>query len=1618
MSDPFPVQDISKPFQHKHETKSIPTRPNHKVDHTTPHSQPLRNNDAYNVKRRNSGSNYHTIKSMPTSFPFDPFDNSLSQSTQSTIIRIQKSCSPQVVPKIILSLKTLGAIGCGEKNKNSANLLPFVHDVVAQYLSHPAVGVRMEAALACCKLLIDQAKTIPEPSLDSTHSTAVLRNQYSSTPTTSSSLFSHNQYLGSVSGKLIEDGIDTLLRVPVSDPSSIVRLCVVRGFDSRYDIYLCQTHHLPPLFLLLQDEALAVRAAALQLLGRLARYNPAPILPPLRKFLMEIISELRCGSDTVGGRECATRLLVVFLRAEALQRLVHPFLPAIIETLPLRGLAPRLASAALEALGELAQVSRSAMNPWVRQIIPLILATMKDQSSASKQRISLRTLGQIAGGTGYVIAPYLEYPELLPLAVDVLPGTKRAPWSLRREVIRTLGILGALNPNRYHAVSHKAHKGGGVGVGYFIEMEDEQKEKTVSRRRPSVGRKVSISIDGKKVAGLKLEGMEREKNRPISITTLNMLKDQDINPSKSSVDSSIDRYNPNNDDNEPVHLYMYEQYTMTAQPTSKLLPARRLRPTSEDFYPTVAVQALTLILKDPSLAVHHGMVMQAVMFIFNALGLRCVPFLKRIVPHILETIQTCGQSSLREALLQQVASLSGIVRDHLRPYVPFIFDVVEEFWNSRHLATVLLLIEKMSAQREDFRKYVPRLVRLLLASLEAPRVSGWGSGASAQDDISSSEADRLELVLRSLHALKGIVREYFHLLVPAVVKLADSLMNANCTSSSICDGSGLSQEKLLKLTVFTIQTLSILLKCTTDKQIAKDVPVQGCFLPSQAAQPLMRMIGRDFDCDKTIGFAIVEALCVCAKQLEFDRWIRLYHIFARDSIAAWQERVEFNQDQDRFTNSGVLNVKDTLTNESSVRGLRLYDETIKEMIIAQHQSRSGLRMLPSNSYYQQGKDAVPSVGSRLGFNSGDIQQSDTSLGQSLNGLLNNSIGSAGGFESLGSAQQSNHQILSTNQTNKHKVNPTNLQRAWDVSQRSNREDWDEWMRRLSVELLREAPNPALRATAGLAHAYQPLSRELFSAAFCCCWADLNEQYRANLVRSLEIAFCAESISPEILQTLLNLFEFIEHDFIDGGLPIDISVLADLALKCRAYAKALHYKEKEYRMGGGSSCVEDLISINKKLDLPEAALGVLKTAQLKLEFNGVPPKNNLYYSYVGSGMHSSEDNNHERREWTDVKVKESWLSKLGSWSEALAMYSRKLEECPNDVDAILGCMRCLDARGEWRRVIDLAKKSWKVLNGENDMLNEYTDSKKKIDKSSSKKIVNSRHKRALRFCANAAWRLGQWDDLETYSSELIRGYDSTIKTGIGFGNLSVGIASSHGRLTLVDFEGAFYRSVLHIHRKEWSHAANSIDAARKAMDSRFTALMAESYKRAYPSMVTAQTLAEMEEIIAFRKLEERSQSAPNQHAANSVDVIDARRRLLAIWRRRLAECRVDAEVHSSILAVRSLILGPADEVDATLTLSALSRQAKHFRMAENVLLDPLSELNANVNGPVFGFDIPSNLGLGLTIRGGNDDHFNHSTHGAGIDRIVTGDISSFSPKYGDNHAKYSQYIMKEAGGLER
>lgn len=480
-----------------------------------------------------------------------------TNSLKSAVI-INTSERPDTVHRLILSLRTLRTIGAsylhsrkldGDKNI----LLPFLQRVISQYLNHPTIDVRYEAAVTCCKLLLS--------------------------PVTQSKLIERGNKpllqfeLTTDSASIMEDILQRLVKIGTSDPAPVVRLCVIRGLDERYYPYLCQLNLISSLFLMLEDEALAVRACALQLLGRLARLNPALIIPVLRKLLNGLIIELSCGAGSSVGRETATRLLVVFLQEEALHRLVMPVVSSIINSLPLSNVAPRLVSISLEALGELATVAHGTIKPWLQQLIPHILNNMLDQNS-SKQCISLSTMGKIAFGTGYVITPYLEYPHLLTQASDVLPTTKRAPWELRREVFRLFGILGAIDPDRLGSRSYKA-RGGRVGGGYFVDFEDDDEYLLAKQHAmavsssPKRGTNLSTSPSGLLM-----------RNVSSSIPDF---RAPAIDSNRHLADVATYK---NSDNDEPAHLYMYEQYAMTSQPVSIISSRRRLIPSDDDFYPT------------------------------------------------------------------------------------------------------------------------------------------------------------------------------------------------------------------------------------------------------------------------------------------------------------------------------------------------------------------------------------------------------------------------------------------------------------------------------------------------------------------------------------------------------------------------------------------------------------------------------------------------------------------------------------------------------------------------------------------------------------------------------------------------------------------------------------------------------------------------------------------------------------------------------------------------------------------------------------------------------------------------------------------------------------------------
>ena len=152
-------------------------------------------------------------------------------------------------------------------------------------------------------------------------------------------------------------------------------------------------------------------------------------------------------SYTSRNKEEGAKLLSHLIAAS--QRLIKPYVEPILKVLlpKARDTSPGVASQVLGAIGELANVGGEDIKPYLDRLLPMIIETLQDQSSAAKREAALKCLGMLASSTGYVVEPYLRFPNLLNVIINILK-TEQSP-GIRRETVRLMGVLGALDPYKH-----------------------------------------------------------------------------------------------------------------------------------------------------------------------------------------------------------------------------------------------------------------------------------------------------------------------------------------------------------------------------------------------------------------------------------------------------------------------------------------------------------------------------------------------------------------------------------------------------------------------------------------------------------------------------------------------------------------------------------------------------------------------------------------------------------------------------------------------------------------------------------------------------------------------------------------------------------------------------------------------------------------------------------------------------------------------------------------------------------------------------------------------------------------------------------------------------------------
>jgi FKBP12-rapamycin complex-associated protein len=194
---------------------------------------------------------------------------------------------------ITLALVTLGSFDFSGDYLSSVPMHPeltifkghvlneFVRTSALPYLEDDNTEVRRAAAVTCCRLFVR------DPICFQASSHAI-------------------EIISDVLDKLLTVGIadpglyfsQEILKADVSPTDHTIRQTVLSSLHERFDKHLAQAENVRSLFIALNDEVFENRVTAVGLIGRLAKHNPAYVMPSLRKALIQLLTELEYSTVT------------------------------------------------------------------------------------------------------------------------------------------------------------------------------------------------------------------------------------------------------------------------------------------------------------------------------------------------------------------------------------------------------------------------------------------------------------------------------------------------------------------------------------------------------------------------------------------------------------------------------------------------------------------------------------------------------------------------------------------------------------------------------------------------------------------------------------------------------------------------------------------------------------------------------------------------------------------------------------------------------------------------------------------------------------------------------------------------------------------------------------------------------------------------------------------------------------------------------------------------------------------------------------------------------------------------------------------------------------------------
>ena len=125
----------------------------------------------------------------------------------------------------------------------------------------------------------------------------------------------------------IDSILKNLLNHALSETDAEIRYTIMNHLDGRFDYYLSQKENIQKLFIAMNDESFKVRQQVICIICRLTSYNFTYVIPTFRKFVVQLVSQLKFGIELTSIEEAVVLLGNVIKTSGSL---ILPYISSIV----------------------------------------------------------------------------------------------------------------------------------------------------------------------------------------------------------------------------------------------------------------------------------------------------------------------------------------------------------------------------------------------------------------------------------------------------------------------------------------------------------------------------------------------------------------------------------------------------------------------------------------------------------------------------------------------------------------------------------------------------------------------------------------------------------------------------------------------------------------------------------------------------------------------------------------------------------------------------------------------------------------------------------------------------------------------------------------------------------------------------------------------------------------------------------------------------------------------------------------------------------------------------------------------------------------------------------------